>query len=883
MLNNTHWHRTRLCLALILIILLLAAFRAQARASTRTAATEGPTLQMSVGFDDDSRVNYWTPVQITLSNDGADFTGTLSATTYSSQFPSGIVIGTIPPWSYQQPITLPHGTQKHLMLYIPFYELPSLPRGIVATVSDSHGKVILTQNQTPYTLREGAIFVGILSDQQTGFDPLSAVTLPSPTRSIEVATLNANTLPNMAEALAAFDVIVLDNFTTSTLNPDQLTALQTWVNQGGALIEVGGSQWQRTLSPLPPALLPVVIHGTDTIAAGTHLLPIGSPTIADSGQKPEPDILKTPLIVSTATIPGQNDIRQRSLSNLETALASGTTPLLVQAHQGQGIICYLAFDPATAPITNWAGAIALWKGLLFRTLGDQFLIPDDASRYSNGPGALTVRNGMLQILQPETRLLIWQLVSLLLGYIILIGPVRFLIMRRLKRPHWSWRIVLSGAVIFSLFTYGLAFSQRAATVNSISIIQLNQAGSSAHVTTYFSVFIPGQGDFQVRIPGRSLAQPILDGFFPNGEEGLTYDEQSTITLGQRETDVNFLNIGTWTLHPIVSEQDRQLQGGIVSHLSLRNGLLVGSVTNTLGTSLSEVYVLLPHSFAYIGHLPAGETQQVSLPLRSATGDPGSTLADQIARSNGLPAPFFPYAHSAQPQTAFERHLAILSALSGEGFSFSPCAGPCSTHAIVTKHTIVRPAFDTPPVNPIDSNDPLLLTGAPATLIGWANQPLASSNAVTVNGLIAGGSHENFIQIPLNINFSGLVPSTLIAAQVINAQGNNVQTTLPAVYSMSTGSITFEFVVPQQARPVQINNMTITEAPGLSHAQVRLYNWSTSSWDAITLSQDTFTTANIKAYTNPDGRVLLQLVNQSASPGVFTLSKPLLSLNSTPGL
>jgi len=187
------------------------------------------------------------------------------------------------------------------------------------------------------------------------------------------------------------------------------------------------------------------------------------------------------------------------------------------------------------------------------------------------------------------------------------------------------------------------------------------------------------------------------------------------------------------------------------------------------------------------------------------------------------------------------------------------------------------------VNPIDSNDPLLLTGAPATLIGWANQPLASSNAVTVNGLIAGGSHENFIQIPLNINFSGLVPSTLIAAQVINAQGNNVQTTLPAVYSMSTGSITFEFVVPQQARPVQINNMTITEAPGLSHAQVRLYNWSTSSWDAITLSQDTFTTANIKAYTNPDGRVLLQLVNQSASPGVFTLSKPLLSLNSTPGL
>ncbi len=889
MLNSIYWQQPRtarkvlfwLCLALTLVTFLL--FPEGASAYTRTIATGGPTLQINVGFEDDSRVGYWTPVQITLSNGGANFTGTLSATTYSSPLLSGLVVGNISPWSYQQPVTLPHGTLKQVMLYVPFYESPSVPRAIIATLRDSHGKVILTETQTPYSLRKGTLLIGILSDQSTGFDALSAVTLPSPSRSIETVTLNASTLPDMAEMLGNFDAIVLDDFTTSTLTSAQLTALQTWINQGGALIEIGGIQWQRTLSTLPPGLLPVAIHGTDILPAGTHLLPVGSPTIADIGQQPAPDVLKQPITVSTGTLPRPDDASL--LSNLETVLASGTIPLLVQAHQGQGVICYLAFDPAASPIAGWAGAIALWKGLLFRALGDQFLIPDTSPSFSNGPGQFTARNGLFQILQPETLFPIWGLVFLLLGYILLIGPVRLLIVRRLKRPQWNWRIILSGAVVFSLLSYTLAFSLRAATVNSISLFQLNQGGSSAHVTTYLSVFTPGQGNFQVQIPGRSLAQPIPDTLFPNGLEGLTADEQATVTLGQHETDVNLLDIGMWTLHPIVLEQDQRLHGGIVAHLTLQKGMLVGTVTNTLDSSLSDVYILLPHSFATIGQLPAGETQQVNVPLHTSAPDAGTTLADQIASSNGLSAPYFPYANSAQPQTMFQRHLAILSALSGEGFPFSPCSGPCSTHAIVTKHAIVTPPIGAAKVNPVDGNDPLLVAGTPATLIGWADQSLGVTNAVTVNGFTSGGTRENLVQVPLDINVSGLenVPPDLISAQVINAQGNDVQTTAPDVYSMAAGSMTFEFVLPtSQTGSLQVNSMTFSEPFFMNQSanicQVRLYNWSTSSWDTIILNRDTFTIGDPTAYTSPDGLVLLQLANQSSSSEVLTFGKPSLSLN-----
>ncbi len=872
-----------LCLTLVLTFFLFSAAASAHINNTPAALVE---LQIDVGFEDDSRLDYWTPVQISMSNVGADFKGMLSATTYTSPFPSGQVVGAILPWSYQEPITLSHGAQKQITLNVPFYESPSVPRGIIATLRDGRGKVVATQNKTPYTLKAGALLVGTLSADDTGYGPLDAVSLPDPTRPIERARLNTTTMPDTSEMLGNFDVIILDNYTTGSLNTHQLAALQTWINQGGALIEVGGAQWQRTLGHLSPALLPVLPQGTVTLPAGTPLLPAGSPTIADTGQLAAPGTLRKPVTISTAIVPGKGDARKRAFSSIETVLAYGDTPLIVQAQQGRGVICYLAFDPLTDPLVTWPGTIALWKGLLFRTLGDQFLIPETVPRYNLGPGRLLLRAGLLQVLQPGTLFLLWEIAFLLLCYIILIGPVRLVIVTRLKRRDWNWRIILSSVLVFSLLTYGLAYYQQRASINSISFIQLDQGGSSAHVTTYLSVFTPGQGNFQVHLPARGLVQPLDSAPFQTNAGTASSNAQTTIAPGQGQTDINLQDLGLWTLHPFVSERDQQVHGGFSSHLALHGNTLVGTVTNTLETSLSDVYILMPKGLAYIGSLPAGQTQQVNIALQSVAPNTGMTFADQIARDNHLPAPYFPYASSSQPQNDFQRHIAILSALSGEGVSFIPCSGLCSTHAITSEHMLVTPLPGGPKVNAMGAGDPLLVAGAPATLIGWANPSLDALDNATVNGITPGGFHDNLVQAPLNIDFAGSsnLPSNLITAHVINAQGSEAQTTSPGVYTLTTGTITFEFMLPGETNP-QLNSITIAEPyiglPTGIHLQVRLYNWQTGSWDAITLNQYTsFTTGYIGTYINSDGRILLQFANQNTFPGTLLFSKPSISLRGT---
>ena len=168
-----------LCISLILFL-----FPAHASALTKKSPVVLPTLQLTVGFEDDSRVDYWTPVQIALSNEGPNFSGFVSVTTYSG-FARQVAVGNTLPWSYQASVVLPHGTQKQINLDIPFYETPTVPHGIVATLSDNNGKVITTQTASPYVLHSGSLLIGILSDhaaESPEFSSLSKVSLPDPER-----------------------------------------------------------------------------------------------------------------------------------------------------------------------------------------------------------------------------------------------------------------------------------------------------------------------------------------------------------------------------------------------------------------------------------------------------------------------------------------------------------------------------------------------------------------------------------------------------------------------------------------------------------------------------------------------------------------------------
>jgi hypothetical protein len=863
-----------------------------------------PTFQVKAGFESHYRDGNWIPVQISLRNDGPDFNGSLSLITPNPQFQLSSSQGI--PSNYQVSISLANGAQKLVTMYLPLY---FDTQSVTVQLLNSSGQIVGSQTAPLIPLSQGDVFIGVLSDQNSWFSSLSALSLPNQGGSIILEFLNAKTMPTMAAALKNFNIIVLDNFTTTNLSAIQLNALQNWTNQGGTLLLVGGPEWHRTLGTLPAELVPIQVYGSATIPAGTVLLPPGGPATQSSGQHKIPTSIHSPVPISAATLkPQANDNASQII------LASQTTPLIVQTRQQQGLIIYLAFDPTLEPILGWQGVGPLWNSLLLRSMGDQLLplyavSPGLASSSQQVEPILANRmSGFLQSLLPSTIPPPWRTLAILfLCYLLVLGLVRYLLVKRLKSRYWSWRIILSSIIMFSLLSYGLAYIEKGSSIlsDSISIAQFSQNGASVHISTYMGVFVPNEGDYRVQIPGNTLVQQSPDNFSTTA--GPITGVHTTVLPSQNSTDVNLQDVNIWTLHTILAEQDRQVHKGLISQLTLHNGSLVGTVTNDFSYALNDAFLLTPNDAFNLGHLAAGETKHVQLQLSSVPFPSNSTLADLIALNTKSPT----YDEMpAQPQTTWQRHLEILYALDGEGlYNFSPvCTGLCngSVNPLVSLLSGASPSSFSSGSTPSNfvgitatsgwqsttnrQIDPLLVSGSPATFIGWAENSQDLMTNATVNNTNPAGFHETLIQTPLGINLSGPLnlPPNFIAGQLIDVASTTAQVRLPGVYTISKGSMTFEYLIPQSSN-THIEGLTITEPPDINAlaqdgsvsaantSPFRLYNWHSKSWDSISLDQNGFTTNNVGAYISATGRVILQFSNPDSKSGPVDFGRPIINL------
>jgi uncharacterized membrane protein YhaH (DUF805 family) len=882
--------------ALILIFFLapIAIFAQAHHSQNASIANDGPTFRVNAGFDSRYRQGNWIPIQVSLRNSGADFNGTVAV---NVPMPYAGSVNATPLSTYQTAISLASGAQKQVTLYVPFNSgMQGSIQNLNVNLLDADGHQVSSQVSTLRALGPTDIFVGILSDQSTGFGPLTALQLPDQTASLITEPLDASSMPSIADALNNFDLLIIDNFTTSSLNQDQLKALQNWVNQGGNLIVAGGPEWHNTLSPLPASLLPAIPSNTSTLAAGTTLLPFSGRT-PTSGKQAN-DSINAPTVVSTATLaPGS-----------QTILSSGPIPLIVQSQQGQGTVYYLAFDPTLDPIVTWSNATTLWQNLLLRALGDQVLVSSPSTTtMGNSTFTSTANYGMRSVLQslfPTSFLATWVILVILVGYLLVLGPLRLIIVRRLKNRDWSWRIVLSTIMVFSLLSYGLALQQKGTSVlsSSISVLRLDQSTgnfTTAHTTTYVGVFVPNQGDFQVHMPGFSLVQPSNDQLRFQSQP---QSQPTTITSTSNSVDVNLRGVNIWTLRTLSSQHDSQLPGSITPNLTIHNTALTGTVTNTLPYSLSDAYLLINGHYQSLGYLASGKTASVNLSLKdNPNGPQGTSFADQIASSKGLPIPYASYYNSQQKQNDFQRHMAMLAALSGES-SYDCGSYPCAMHISggggVTSTGLVingNGSYNLAAYNQIlNGYDPMLIPGSPATLIGWADRPNDTSSDVTINGSYTSKVQEALVEAPLNVHFVDPLnlSSNFITSQLIDvdSRATDVQTLYPGVYAVASGSMTFEFMLPSisnlhaQALIVstptslpQVGNATGQNTLDANHLKVSLYNWSTHTWDDYAFNVFTFSTTNAQRYIGPGGRVLLRCANPDSIEGTAIFGRPSLQL------
>ncbi|HOU41629.1 MAG TPA: hypothetical protein PK829_10220 [Promineifilum sp.] len=553
----------------------------------RPAAQAGDlTLSARAGFDGFYRNGATVPVFVSARNDGAPLEGEIRVAVDDGAGGQNV---------FTAPIALPTQSDKRVALYV---HVPGFSGSLkVELVSDE--RVVATATTDSLTLvSPDTLFYGVVSADPGALAFLETVT--GGRAEADVAFLDLANLPDVSIAWRALDVLIFDDVDTSRLTAGQLAALRTWVENGGHLVVTGGPGGPKTAAALAD-LLPVTVSGVASVAALPALEDFaGAPTTAPG-----------PIVLTTS-----------SLRRGEVLLEQDGRPLLAAGNLGLGRVTFLALDPKLAPLAGWAGHDALWMTIAAAT--------PTPGPWSNGIQDSYTANAAVSAI-PGLRLpSLAALLLFLLAYTLVIGPINFLVLRRLRRRELAWVTIPVLVLLFSAVTYFTSFHTRGreAVLHTLTVAQGSIEAEQVRMQSAVGFYSPRRGRFSLTLPYDATAVPFAGGAFGSVSGNVdAIVRAGDLTLRDIRNDtgqVTAFLVDSHAPRPALTGEVRLAAGGSALDVTLRNDA---------GATFENAVVVYGDQQVLVGDMAAGASREVSLPLTTPLGT--------SAGATPTPDPLFP--------------------------------------------------------------------------------------------------------------------------------------------------------------------------------------------------------------------------------------------------
>jgi len=764
-------------------------------------------MDAAAAFGGHFKYGEWLPVWVTLENSGADLdaevrvrvAGTMGFTTYAVQVP------------------LPTGSRKR----VPVYVLPNnFSRQLEVQVVDRDGRILMAQKTATSPTVNITLLIGLIAGQRGALSLISGTNAEGITRSTMLIDVPLTDLPERAEALASFDWLVLNDIDTSSLTPGQKTALEAWVGQGGKLVIGGGAGARRTASGLPESLLPLVPRGEEQVAYLPGLTVMGGNPVRVPG----------PFLISTG-----------DLSIGRTLAEQDGVPLVRERTVGSGYVDWVALDLSSSPFDAWTGTMAFWAQLVLVHSAYPTSLPADMSpRQMRADQMSYTLSNLPSLSLPSVR----GLGALLCVYILLVGPVNYLVLRWRRRLHWAWVTVPAITILFSGVAFGLGYALRGTDliVNRIATAAAQPDGS-VRVTSYVGLFSPSRQSYEIEVQGGGLLSPLTLSYdaFSNTSAGVGGD---MVFVQGNPGRVRGLTVNQWSMQTFVTEETWADLGQVTGDLRFEEGILTGTVRNGTRFTLQDAVVVLNTDFARLGDMAPGVEAQVSLKPSGLTdssfGMPISYRLFEQELSNPGPT---------GPSREVQIKQQILDTLLNSGGKFGPISSVMPVGVTVGQELMLLAWLDQAP---------------PEVRIA-GREPVQQTTALFTTPLDYRLPDQGAISVP-----AGFLPSRLI--EMPEEGGICGPTGTSSVY-ISYGNATFEFQMPQEEMRVDRLKLELRAEGGWSQPpETSLYDWSSGNWDKLdnaVLGSNVI--EPVSGLISEDGLVRVRLRQENRSGGCFYVS------------
>ncbi|MFN2463028.1 MAG: hypothetical protein ABR573_03880 [Candidatus Dormibacteria bacterium] len=597
-------------------------------------------MQVTAGYDGLARPNDWVPVHVSVKNNGPDFRGRLridDGTAGSGGFASrgfrapaqsNCCGGPVGFADRELDVAIPGGGTRRYNLYVAAAQSPR------AALLDGGREVASAElAQTLTFTGSSVLLVGIVSDRADTLDHLSLVRLGG-AATVHAVHLRPVDLAPSGILLRSFDALAFDDASTDTLTAEQKSALRDYVSAGGGLLLVGGPTGSKTFAGIPLELQPVRLSG-----AGRS------------------DLAAVAGLAQAAPPPGGAVVSTGKLQEGAHAVSDGKTPLLAWGRFGAGGLVYAAFDPGAEPISSWAGEAALLRELVARA--SSIRVPPSPTGFSqpqSGRGAVdysaisSVLNNLPSLDVPAAGLVGW----LLFGYALLVGPVNYVVLKRLRRRHLAWVTIPTMIAIATASVLVVGFSVKGSgnQANQVRLVQLSAAGARTYVVTYTGVVVAHRGDYALSLPDTAFLGSVANNYQP-GTGG--------VDVRGEPPQAQLPAMTAFSVRSVVAEGFASTGEKVTADLHLSGGSLVGTVTNGGPRDLEDAVVIYGRSFYAFGVLRRGQPAAVSL------------SALNINQSGGdIAGSLFPSTYNRSPTTPAERErqrrAQVLRAMTNTNFA-----------------------------------------------------------------------------------------------------------------------------------------------------------------------------------------------------------------------
>ncbi|MCM1542475.1 MAG: hypothetical protein NC121_14620 [Blautia sp.] len=533
-------------------------------------------------------------MQVTVENSGEDFSGTVQAI-FSAVYDN---------CAYNTEIDLPAQGKKQFTITVPERAVDAISGNCQLNFLDGKGNVLQSVSlKGVFNNIASGIPVGILSDHYSDLTFMDAGGETFYIRGLnypmELVELDNDNLTGYLDGLY---FLIIDQFNTSALSDENIQAIQDWVAGGGWLIIGTGEYAEQTLSGFGEDFLDVDVVG-----------------VSEPGEENMAAVNGDRYGYYYDYIDQGIDLGQMAMAELDynrmyaytMTSESGANPAFSCAI-GDGAVMLLYFSLGEEELQK------ISPDTIRSIYQETMYISNSYQNTSSSSDLEYVGQRALAFIDSRNSDVDFSwLKALIVVYVVLVGPVLYLILRKCKKSEWYWVGAPAFGILFILgvFLFGRGLSVKDAKVYSITVQQTGSSQADTYMLAYHSGVKPWelhlQADYEVAGPGfRGYSYYTTSGAAIKDYHYIVGNDSQGLSVGLKPRE-NFEN------GFLYAGKKAESMGSFVG--TDLKGLAVGSadgtITNGTGLDLSYMAAWVYNYIMVFSDVKAGETVDLQQAVR----------------------------------------------------------------------------------------------------------------------------------------------------------------------------------------------------------------------------------------------------------------------------